>query len=145
MQVTKTLMPNFAEYSGWAVAIVTGGWALVQAWQAGFSKTEKLKDKASSELIELLQKTVDALKNEVGDLQKAHLENVKEISRMRGENETLTKILQGRDDATVRFQQEGFKAYQAIYQNGEALVKMVMLLEKHFEQSEEFMKNAKNA
>jgi regulator of replication initiation timing len=79
-----------------------------------FSKTEKAKDAASTELVALLQTTVNTLKTQLDDLQKSHIENVKETSRLRGENETLTKILQGRDEATIKFQQQGLVAFETI-------------------------------
>lgn len=112
-------MTDILTIGGGIVLVISVAFNAIQAFSEGFSKTEKAKDKASSELVELLQKTVNALKDELGELQKAHLDNVKEISRLSGENQTLTKILQGRDEATVRFQQQGMSAFLLIEKQGE--------------------------
>jgi len=126
-----TFLPSWAGPLGGTIAgIIAITFAAIQAYSLGYSKTEKQKDQASKELVKILQATVETLQSEVKALHLMHLENTKEISKLGGENETLLKILQGRDDAYLRFQQEGFTAFKRIEENHETTAKLFELLEK---------------
>jgi len=136
-------LPSWAGQIGGVVAgVVAITFAAIQAFSSGFSATEKQKNQASMDLVELLQKTVDTLKADLEDLQeqfektkddaqKQHLESSKETARLRGENETLIKILQGRDEQYIKFQQEGFLSFKRIEGMSSSLEKLVVALEKH--------------
>lgn len=113
-----------------AAAIISIGFNVIQAFANGFSKTEKLKDKASAELVQILQTTLDTLKKEFTALQASHLENVKETARARGENETLTKILQGRDDTTLLFQKQGFVAFEIMAKQAPMMERIASTLDR---------------
>ena len=127
-----SLLPSWAGPLGGTIAgIIAITFAAIHAYALGFSKTEKIKDNASQELVKILQSTVNELRVEVTNLSKAHLENQREISKLSGENETLMEILQGRDDDYLRFRQEGFAAFKRIEENHETMVKLFSLLERN--------------
>ena len=124
-------LPEWASVAGYIVGIIGAGFAAIQAYANGFSATEKQKDQASKDLVKILQATVNTLKEEMKEVQSQHLSNVEAIARLRGENETLVKILQGRDETYLKFQQEGFAAFQRITENSTQMTRLVNLLEKH--------------
>ena len=127
-----SLLPGWViPASGWVVGIIAVGFSAIQAFSKGFSATEHAKDQASKELVTILQATVETLKAEMKEVQGHHLENVQAIAKLRGENETLVKILQGRDETYLKFQQEGFAAFKRIEDNHNITVRLVDLLEKH--------------
>lgn len=119
------------EVTGWIVGLIAVSFAAIQAYANGFSATEKAKDNASKDLVKILQATVETLKEEMKDLQAMHLQNVQAIARLTGENDTLLKILQGRDDTYLKFQQEGFAAFKRIENNEGDIKKLIELLEKN--------------
>lgn len=116
---------------GWILALIAVIFAAIQAYTKGFSETEKIKDQAAKDLVKILQATVDTLKAEMKELQKNHLMNVEAIASLKGENATLAKILQGRDDTYLKFQQEGFLAFKKIDENTDSIKELVRLLDKH--------------
>lgn len=120
------------EAAGWAVGIVAVGFAVIQAYARGFSETEKIKDQAAKDLVKILQATVDTLKEEMKVFQQHHIENVKAIAQLKGENDTLLKILQGRDDKYLKFQQEGFAAFKRVEDSQTDMKRLISLLEKNF-------------
>lgn len=127
-----SLLPDWvAETGGWVVGIIAIGFAALQAYSRGFSETEKIKDQAAKDLVKILQATVDALKTEMSQLREAHMENVAAIANLKGENATLAKILQGRDDAYLQFQQQGFVAFKKIEENNSDIKDLIKLLDKH--------------
>lgn len=143
------LIPSWAGTLGGVIAgIVAVAFGVIQAFNLGWSKTEEKKDKVSSDLIDLLSKTVDTLKVDLKTLQdettkykeetqRQHLESSKETARLRGENETLIKILQGRDEQYIKFQQEGFLSFKRIETMSDNLGKLVVALEKHLALSDQ--------
>ena len=127
-----TFLPDWAlDVTGWVVGVIAVGFAAVQAYANGFSATEKAKDQAAKDLVKILQATVETLKEEMKEMQAHHLENVQSIARLRGENETLIKILQGRDETYLKFQQEGFAAFKRIENNEGDIKRLIDLLEKN--------------
>lgn len=117
--------------TGWIVGLIAVSFAAIQAYANGFSATEKAKDNASKDLVKILQATVETLKEEMKDLQAMHMQNVQAIARLTGENDTLLKILQGRDETYLKFQQEGFAAFKRIENNEGDIKKLIELLEKN--------------
>lgn len=116
---------------GYVVGVIGVGFAAIQAYANGFSATEKQKDQASKDLVKILQAMVETLKEEMKEMQGHHIENVQAIARLRGENETLLKILQGRDETYLKFQQEGFAAFKRIENNEGDIKRLIDLLEKN--------------
>lgn len=119
------------EVTGWVVGVIAVGFSVVKAYSDGFSATEKAKDAASKELVQILQATVETLKEEMKELQSNHIMNVTAIAQLKGENETLLKILQGRDEKYLAFQQEGFAAFKRIENNEGDIKRLIDLLEKN--------------
>lgn len=150
--MTLPALESLLNVGGYVIGLIGLGVAGIGSFGNAFSKTEKLKDKTAKELVELLQTTVNTLRDDFTSLQdeyeqdkkkwhESHLENAREISRLSGENETLTKILQGRDEAHVRFQEMGFKAFAAIETMAPAMQRMLVVMEKHCEQTERWIQN----
>lgn len=128
-----TFIPGWVGVLGGTIAgIVSIFWAAIQAYERGNSETEKIKDQASKDLVKILQATVDTLKDEIKELQKANLENTKQVSQLRGENQTLLKILQGRDETYMKFQQEGFVAFKRINETHESIAELLKILRDNF-------------
>lgn len=128
MEFLPTWIP---EVTGWIVGVIAVGFSVIKAYSDGFSATEKAKDNASKELVQILQATVETLKEEMKELQGNHIQNVTAIAQLKGENETLLKILQGRDEKYLAFQQEGFAAFKRIENNEGDIKKLIDLLEKN--------------
>lgn len=120
----------FTASVGWVVGIIGISFAVIQAYARGFSETAKIKSVASKDLIMILQTTVDTLKEDVVELKKSDLSKTKEISRLSGQNKTLTEILQGRDEEYTKFQEEGFAAFKRIADVHETLAKQNTNIEK---------------
>ena len=111
------------------VGIIGIGWSGITAYQKGFGKFEIEKDQAAKDLVKILQATVDALKKQVDELGKSHIENMREISHLSGENATLMKILQGRDEMAIKFQSEGFAAFARIAKMADGFEHLAQVLE----------------
>lgn len=81
------------------------------------------KDNSDDRLINILQDTVTALETKVDNQKKEHDSTVTELTdkidkltdkvdHLEKENETLTKVLQGRDDKTQEFYAKAFEAIE---------------------------------
>lgn len=128
----EILLPTWVPATtGWFVGAIAVAFAAIQAYANGFSATEKAKDQAAKDLVKILQATVETLKEEMKEMQGHHIENVQAIARLRGENETLLKILQGRDETYLKFQQEGFAAFKRIENNEGDIKRLIDLLERN--------------
>jgi TolA-binding protein len=125
-----SLAGNFASIAGYVVGAIGVGFAAIQAYSSGFSATEKAKDQASKELVTILQETVETLKAEMKEMQNNHINNVTAIAQLKGENETLLKILQGRDEKYLKFQQDGFAAFKRVENTEKNIERLVGLLER---------------
>lgn len=143
-------LESLINVGGYVIGLIGLGIAGIGQFGNAFSKNEKLKDKTATELVGLLQTTVQTLRDDFTNLQTeyesdkkkwhdSHLENAKEISRLAGENATLTKILQGRDEAHIRFQESGFKAFAAIEQMAPAMTRLLVVMERHCDQTEKWI------
>lgn len=60
----------------------------------------------AEDVIGILKEKVEALTTRVNDLEDEQEEHIRQIRELKATNETLTKILQGRDEATIAFQQQ---------------------------------------
>lgn len=148
-------LSDLASSAGYIIGLIGIGFAGIGAFGNSFSKNEKLKDKTATELVELLQKTVDTLRADLTSLQtesdlnkdkatEQHLENSKEIARLSGENATLTKLLQGRDENYLKFQATGLKAFDAIENMAPAMQRLLVVMEKHVENESQYISAAKS-
>lgn len=104
-------IPNiFLGWIGVLTVLVVGGlavWGLIDR-----QLRDRRKDAldAADGLINTLQETIDELKGRVKDLEDEHKEHTRQIGEMKATNDTLTKILQGRDENTVAFQHKVLEA-----------------------------------
>lgn len=126
-----SIQGTIVQFGGYMVGAITAGFMIIQSFGKGFQETDAKRDKAAADLIGILQGTVNALNEKVDVLQRAHLENVKELSRLRGENETFAKLLQGRDEMSQKFQQEGFAAFVRTEETQKHIERVLTLLEEN--------------
>lgn len=94
--------------------VVAGGFGVYSLFDKNLARKRKEENGADDRLINLLKGTVENLEREVISLKEKHEKNVLEIAQLRTENNIITKILQGRDEETARFQREGFIAFSNI-------------------------------
>lgn len=90
------------------------------------------KDNADDRLIHLLQETVNEMEKKVNQ-QTLDIERLtKKVSDIERENETLVKVLQGRDEQTQTFYKEAFKAFELVETMNKNQTEFLSLLAKHF-------------
>ena len=110
-----------------------------------FGLFKKNKDNDDDRLINILKSTVDELertvKKQTIDIEKL----TKDVESFKTENGVLTKLLQGRDEQTQRFYEQGFEAMKITNQihdtvttlaesmktNNENTSRLIDLLEQH--------------
>lgn len=113
--------------------VVTGLLYALGLWKKG-------KDAEDDRLIKILEGTVNALKVNVDDQKKEYDENIGKLTEkidsltikvehLEKENETLTKVLQGRDEQTQLFYKKAFEAIET----GEKTYKTIENLNKNQE------------
>jgi len=68
----------------------------------------------ADDVIGILKEKVQVLEDKVRDLEEERDEHTGQIRELKATNETLTKILQGRDEATLAFQREVLEAVKTI-------------------------------
>lgn len=115
-----------------------GGWIIGSAGLSGyffFPYKRAETDKANALLIKTLQDTVNALDGRVNQqdetikvLEENHKKNEAEITTIKAEKETVLKILQGRDEKTISFQEHGFKAMEQTGQMYEMMKSLVQCI-----------------
>lgn len=91
--------------------------ALANMWQIfapSILSKRKEADNLDDKVVRLLKENIAALEKKVGELENEQKKNSKEIETLTASNKLLTAILQGRDEKTQKFQDEGFKAIQTI-------------------------------
>lgn len=101
----------------WVAAISTilvGAFAIYAAFDKLKKERRKEADTIDDRLITLLKSTVDALERRVKDLEESQRQATIEMAKLRTENEVMTKLLQGRDSATIDYQKKGVEAIEMI-------------------------------
>lgn len=93
-------------FTGWVLL----GIAVAGASIVAFLFYSRQRDGADDRLINILKQTVEELEKKVeaqdGDIK----ELTKKVNTLQTTNETLSKVLQGRDEATLAFQRELLQA-----------------------------------
>lgn len=97
---------------GLIAMVVLGGVAIYGLVDKTMRDRRKDVNAAADDLVGILSKTVEELKAKVGEMEKDLEKTNIAITELKKENETLVKVLQGRDDATLKFQQEVLEAVQ---------------------------------
>lgn len=109
---------NLEELTRW------GGWigmALSVITYFAFPFRRKQLDEANAKLVSILEETIkaqdkkiDEMNGRINILQEHQKENIKEIEKIKHENGLLQAVLQGRNEDTTKFYQEGFKAMSTV-------------------------------
>lgn len=84
---------------GLTLAAIAAGFTAYLFWS-------RQRDGADDRLIGILKQTVDELEKKVNKQDEDIKSLVGKVDRLKYINETLTKVLQGRDEATLAFQRE---------------------------------------
>ena len=105
---------DFMAWIAFIGLVVAGGFGVYSLFDKGLNNKRKEENCVDDRLINLLKGTVENLEREVKLLKEKHEKNVLEIAQLRTENSIITKILQGRDEQTARFQREGFVSFSNI-------------------------------
>lgn len=99
-------------------AVVTGAVAIVGLWD---KKARERKKKVDTDLDHSEDRLVDILKKTVAELEKKVNQQTidiasltKKIDNLEHENETVIKVLQGRDEQTQEYFKQGFQAMKVI-------------------------------
>ena len=143
MQQFFTSIPGTAvSFIAIGAVVILGILFLAGLWKKG-------KDGEDDRLIKILEGTVNALEKKVDDQKKEHDETVgmltkkidtltEKVDHLEKENETLTKVLQGKDEATQKFYEQAFKAidktnniFDMVKLQGENQTLLIKLLSKH--------------
>ena len=107
--------------------VVVGGLYIAGIFKKAKDEEEEKENKEEDRLIDILQKTVDTLKDQVGTQKKAHDEQITQLQKdvsglthqinaLKVENQTLIKVLQGRDEKMQKFYENGLIAFGRIEQ-----------------------------
>lgn len=123
--ITGLIIPAWAQ----EVAIVVIGIAsAIYLIQQFLSSRKRDTDQADLKLVTILQGTVDALEKKVKDMEKDQGLLKRDLLKIQTENELMTKILQGRDDSSLRIHQD---TTRALNENSQVLKNLCVVLEKH--------------
>lgn len=125
-------MQEFIQNFGTIIAIVTlivaGAFAVYGLWDKNARERRRESDTSEDRLIDLLKKTVDELEKKVNK-QTTDIETLtKQMKHLEKENETLVKVLQGRDDQTQQFYKQmldSIKVAQSTHDTVTTLAKSV--------------------
>lgn len=104
------LLPN--SLGEWLYLLIGVGGAIA----ALFSRRRKETNETEDRLIDLLKDQVDAQDRKIKDLERAMAAHRLELDSLTQENEVMKKVLQGRDQATLEFQKQGFEAMKTASQ-----------------------------
>jgi len=124
METFLGLPDSIAGWIGVIGVIVVGGvavWGLIDK-----TMRDRRKDAidAADDVIVVLKEKVEILEKKVKTLEDEQGVHIKQITELRATNETLTKILQGRDDKTIEFQ-------RGVTQNVAEIHEIVKATEEH--------------
>lgn len=118
---------------------VFGIFAVAAIFGKGFRQVKDESDRADDRLINLLRSTVDTLDRKVKVLEEEQSKTRLELTRLRTENETMSKILQGRDTSTVEYQKASYESmkllaetYKVSQETNANVEKLYRLLDEHF-------------
>ncbi len=87
-------------------------------------------DRVDERIVNLYKNNIEALEKKLKELQTAQEENAKEIVRLTIANSLMTALLQGRDEKTQKFQDEGFVAMKRLMEVEAFLRENIPVLKK---------------
>lgn len=94
--------------------IIYGVFAVVSFFDKGRKDKEAEADKADERVIFLLKEQVTALEKKVAEQAKDIKDMTLKLEALIAENKTLREVLQGRDQATLAYQQKGLAVMETI-------------------------------
>ena len=136
----EILPNNPQDWFEWIVILILGGFSLFQVFGGGILKVREQSDKADDRLIKLLKDTVEELERKVKDLDtKLNLTNA-DLVKYRTENDMMTKVLQGRDVASLEYQNKALDAMKKVdavlsivTENSTQVKSLCVLIERHLQ------------
>lgn len=125
-------MKDFITWTGYVGMVVIGVIAYV------FPARKKQLDDATRTLIETLQETVDALKEDL-DTQKTKIktletnqaENIQKIKDFEYENQMMKDLLRGQDEDTKAFRKEAYASMETTNRTLELVQRLVTVVENN--------------
>lgn len=118
-------------------AVIAGGIALYGVFDKKSRERRKDENKTEDRVIDLLQKEVEILSVKVEQQDRDIKELTKKVSALETENETLVKVLQGRDDMTQKFYKDAYiamenikKTYDVAIGNNNNMTELIQLMKQ---------------
>lgn len=121
--------------SDWLV-LMAAATGIVLMVRGGLRKDNKelehQADQEADRLNAILKNTVDALEKKVANLEQQQKENMAELNTLRGENNIMKQLLQGRDSDSEQMKNLALVAMKQVSETHENVGKLYKLLESHF-------------
>lgn len=139
MNFLETIPSAWIAWLSFAGFVVMGALALYGNFDS--RKRERQKDENATEdrVINLLKQEVEQLTKKVGEQGKDIEKLTTKVTALERENETLVKVLQGRDEQTQKFYSDAYVAMKEIGEigsiaktNNELIQKLVITLDAYF-------------
>lgn len=118
-------------------AVIAGGIALYGVFDKKARERRKDENKTEDRVIDLLQKEVGILSKRVEQQDKDIKELTKKVTALETENDTLVRVLQGRDDMTQKFYKDAYiamenikKTYDVAIGNNTHMTELIELMKK---------------
>lgn len=105
----ENFFSQFEIYIAIATVLVAGGVALYGLWDKSARDRRKQVDDEEDRLIEILSTTVKELEKKVDQQDKDIKALTKKVDDLESENNTLIRVLQGRDEDTKKFYEQAFE------------------------------------
>lgn len=118
----------FGEVIAGMIVLVLGIAAAIFALDNYKDKKKKTANETDDRLIVLLQTTVNELEKKVNKQTNDIIQLSKKLDSLEKENETLVKVLQGRDTQTQEFYKQAFHAMKISEETNELMKKLISLI-----------------
>lgn len=140
-------MPEFAsQFGSWLVigaAVVLGGVALYGLFDKRRGEVKKEETAVEDRLIALMKQEREELNKRLDEQDDTITELEAKVDKMTHENELLVKVLQGKDEASLKFQKDAYEAMgklNLVFELGkstsENLGKLITLLDRRMTPTE---------
>lgn len=118
------------EWAALIAIVISGIFVVINALGKGVREKRETTDKVDDRLIKLLKGTVDELERKVKALEDQQYINVNEIQTLKGENDVMKKILQGRDQASIDAARDIKATLAVVTQTQKNIEQLLQLIEK---------------
>lgn len=109
--------------------VIVGAFAVYGIWDKVKRDRQKDTDGTEDRLIDLLKKTVDELEKKVNKQTTDIAELTKKVTHLERENETLVRVLQGRDEQTKEFYKQAFDSMKLAQQTHDVVTTLAKNME----------------